>query len=73
VLTEGDTVDVDGDGFADATVTRISPRPALADTGVGFVEVLLNYGAGDVNAMIGLEVFTAIFSDGFESGDTWAW
>jgi len=73
VLTEGDTVDVDGDGVADATVTRIFSQPTLADTGVGFVDVLLDYGAGDVEAVIALEIFTAIFSDGFESGDTSAW
>jgi len=73
VLTEGDTVDVDGDGVADATVARVQARPALADTGAGFVDVILDYGGGRARAIIELEVFTAIFSDGFESGDTTAW
>jgi len=73
VLTEGDTVDVDGDGVVDATVTRIFSRLALAGTGVAFVWVNLDYGAGDVGAVIGLEVFTGIFSDGFDSGDTSRW
>jgi hypothetical protein len=79
VLSTGDEVDLDGDGTGDATVTdlpaTILHNFQLADDGRFFIGVDLDYGAGDVAAIIGLDLPSAplIFSDGFESGDTSAW
>jgi hypothetical protein len=83
LLTTDDLVDVDGDGLEDATVTDfnasgvIGPGLDLGDSGEIFVEVDLDYGAGELEAVISLELPVCpsleIFLDGFESGDTSAW
>ena len=62
LLAKGDFVDVDGDGFTDATVTDLhgssSQGPALnlGSGNIVYVRVDLNYGAGDVEAIIGVPV-----------------
>jgi len=78
VLSTGDQVDLDGNGTGDATVTDL---PAglihnfqLADDGRFFIEVELDDGGGEVEAIIGLDVnLCHLFVDDFESGDTGAW
>jgi hypothetical protein len=78
VLSTGDQLDLDGNGSGDATVTDL---PAgllhnfqLADDGRFFIEAELDFGAGEVEAVIGLDVgFCYLFVDGFESGNTTAW
>ncbi|MEZ4645932.1 MAG: hypothetical protein R3E31_24970 [Chloroflexota bacterium] len=58
MLAVGDEVDVDGNGSADATVTDFNatntagPGLLLAEDGQIFVEVDLNYGASDLEAVI---------------------
>ncbi|MCH9649312.1 MAG: lamin tail domain-containing protein [Deltaproteobacteria bacterium] len=60
LLSTGDMVDVDGNGTADATVTDfnassgIGPGLSLAEDGRILVEVDLDFGAGDVEAIISL-------------------
>lgn len=83
LLATDDEVDVDGDGLADATVTDfnasgvIGPGLDLGDSGEIFVEVDLDYGAGELEAVISLALPACpsldVFMDGFESGDTSAW
>jgi hypothetical protein len=78
VLSTGDLVDLDGNGTGDATVTD---APAglihnfqLGDDGRFFMEVELDYGAGELEAIIGIELPSCgLFVDGFESGDTSRW
>lgn len=60
VLSVGDQVDLDGGG-PDATVTDINTTLhglSLADDGRIFIEVDLDYGAGDLEAVIGLNLPT---------------
>ncbi len=62
VLAVGDQVDVDGGG-ADATVTDFNtsmPGLSLADDGRIYVEVDLDYGSGDVEAVLGLDLPSCI-------------
>ena len=65
LLRTGDMVDVDGNGTADATVTDfnasgvIGPGLSLAEDGRQFVEVDLDYGAGDLEAVIALTAKTS--------------
>ncbi len=78
ILATGDDVDLDGNGSGDATVTDLPAGIVhnfqLADDGRFFVEVDLDFGAGDVAAIIGLDLnVCSIFVDGFESGDTTEW
>jgi hypothetical protein len=62
VLTVGDEIDLDGNGVGDATVTdfnassSIGPGLWLAENGRAFVEVDLDYGAGELEAIIGLDL-----------------
>lgn len=62
VLTTGDELDLDGNGTGDATVTdfnassSIGPGLWLAEDGRVFVEVDLDYGAGELEAIIGLDL-----------------
>lgn len=61
LLATDDMVDVDGNGTADAAVTDfnasnvIGPGLWLAEDGLVYVEVDLDYGAGELEAVIGLE------------------
>lgn len=58
ILAVGDDIDVDGGG-ADATLTDFNtslPGLSLDDDGRIFVEVDLDYGAGDVEAVIGVDL-----------------
>lgn len=58
ILAVGDDIDVDGGG-ADAVLTDFNtslPGLALDDSGKIFVEVDLDYGAGEVEAVIGLDL-----------------
>ncbi len=82
VAATGDEVDIDDDGVGDATLTDfnsssvVGPGLWLAEDGLVYVNVNLDYGAGEVEAIAGFElpcVSSEIFSDGFESGDTSAW
>ena len=77
LLSTGDLVDVDGDTIGDATVTDFNTFGAsfsLAEDDRVIVGVDLDYGAGDIAAIIAIDLFPcSIFSDGFESGDTSAW
>ncbi len=81
VAATGDEVDVDDDGFGDATLTDFNastvtgPGLWLAEDSRVYAEVDLDFGAGDVEAIAGFELpcVLDIFSDGFESGDTTAW
>ena len=82
VAATGDEVDVDGDGAGDATLTDLGistvagPGLWLAEDGQVYARVDLDFGGGDVEAIVGFElpcVAPEIFSDGFESGDTTAW
>jgi hypothetical protein len=83
LLATDDEVDGDGDGLADATVTDfnasgvIGPGLDLGDSGEIFVEVDLDYGAGELGAVIAFALPACpsldVFMDGFESGDTSAW
>ena len=62
LLGTGDFVDLDGDGSGDATVTDfnastvIGPGLSLAEDGRVFVEVDLDYGGGDLEAIIQLDL-----------------
>lgn len=62
VLTVGDELDFDGNGVGDASVTDfnasgiIGPGLWLAEDGRVFVEVDLDYGAGDLEAIVELEL-----------------
>ncbi len=62
ILAVGDSVDVDGDGTPDATVTDfngsqgIGPSLDLDEDGRLLIEVDLNYGAGDLEAEIALDL-----------------
>ncbi len=82
VVATGDELDVDGDGSGDATLTDlgissvVGPGLWLAEDGRVFVNAELDFGGGEVEAIIafGLPCLEAgIFSDGFESGDTSLW
>lgn len=79
LLVSGEEVDVDGDGTGDATVTDfnasniIGPGLWLAEDRRVFVEVDLDFGAGDLEAILNLDLPCDLFSDGFESGDTTVW
>lgn len=78
LLSTGDQLDLDGNGTGDATVTDLPAGSVhnfqLGDTGVFYIEADLDYGAGEVNAIIALDVgICSLFSDGFESGDTSGW
>lgn len=60
LLAIGDQVDVDGNGSADATVTDFAASTAigngivLAENGLVYVEVNLDYGSGNLEAIIGV-------------------
>lgn len=80
MLSTGDALDFDGDGSGDATVIdfnasgAVGPGLDLAEDGRVFVEVDIDAGSGEVEAVIGLD-FPAIcndviFADGFESPPT---
>ncbi len=82
VAATGDEVDVDDNGSADATITDFGvstvagPGLWLAEDGRVFANVDLDFGAGDVEAIVGFELpclIPEIFADGFESGDTSVW
>ena len=78
ILSTGDEVDLDGNGSGDAIVTDlpvgIVHNFQLGDDGRFFVEVELDYGGGDISAIIGLDLPSCfLFTDGFESGNTSAW
>lgn len=82
VAATGDEVDVDDDGMGDATLTDFGvttvtgPGLWLAEDGRVFAEVDLDFGGGDVEAIVAFELPCAIpeiFSDGFESGNTTVW
>ena len=78
VLSNGDSVDLDGDGIADATVTDInasagvSPGLDLAEDGRIALNVDLDDGTGAVESIIAVAApdctVDLIFSDGFEAG-----
>ena len=78
VLSTGDEVDLDGNGTGDASVTDL-PAGLLHNFQLGdderfFIEAELDFGGGEVEAIIGLDVdFCFLFVDGFESGDTSEW
>lgn len=61
LLAIGDEVDIDGNGTGDATVTDFVASTAigngivLAEDGIVYVEVDLDYGAGDLEAIIGID------------------
>ncbi len=78
VLSTGDDVDLDGNGTGDATVSDLPAglvhNFALADDGRFFIQADLDFGAGEIAAIIGLDVDTCfLFADGFENGDTNGW
>ena len=78
VLSTGDDVDLDGNGTGDATVTDLPAGLvhtfALADDGRFFINADLDFGGGEIAAIIGLDVNTCyLFADGFENGDTNGW
>ncbi|KAB2967776.1 MAG: hypothetical protein F9K18_03810 [Thermoanaerobaculia bacterium] len=80
VLRTADQVDLDGDGIPDATVTgfnasgAVGPGLDLAGDGRVFVEVTLDDGGGDEDAVIALDLPLCMpFLDGFETGDTGRW
>lgn len=78
VMSTGDDVDLDGNGTGDATVTDLPAGLvhtfALADDGLFFIQADLDFGAGEIAAIIGLDVNTCyLFADGFENGDTNGW
>ncbi len=60
LLSTGDMVDLDGNGSGDATVTDFNaatttgPGLWLAEDGYAYIEVDLDYGSGDVEAIIRL-------------------
>ena len=62
VLSTGDSLDLDGDGFNDATVTDfnaseiIGPGLSLAEDGFLYVEVNLDEGAGDLESVLRIEL-----------------
>lgn len=66
LLATGDSVDVDGDGIGDATVTDfnasgiIGPGLSLAEGDRVFVEVDLDFGMGDVEAIISIGLPAAL-------------
>jgi hypothetical protein len=60
VLATGDELDIDGDGIGDAFVTDLNqssgtPSNSLAGDGSLYVEVDLDFGAGDVEAIVRLD------------------
>jgi cysteine-rich repeat protein len=61
LLAEGDLVDIDGDGTGDATVTNFQAVSQggnglhLAGNGAVYVEVLLDYGSGNREAILRLD------------------
>ena len=79
LLRIGDGLDLDGNGTSDGTVTdfnssaAIGPGIDLAADGTVLVEIDLDQGAGDLEAIVRLPMGCAIFEDGFESGDTSNW
>jgi len=61
VLATGDTLDFDGNGVPDATVTdfnasTIGPGLSLAEDGRVFLEIDMDPGTGEVEAVIGLDL-----------------
>jgi len=62
VLATGDQVDLDGNGTGDATVTDfngssvVGPSLSLAEFGTLFIEVDLDYGGGDLESVIELDL-----------------
>jgi hypothetical protein len=79
LLQVGDALDLDGDEIADGTVTDlnastvIGPGLTVTDQGMVYLEIDFDPGAGEIEAVIGLELWCDIFDDGFESGNTSAW
>jgi hypothetical protein len=79
LLQVGDALDLDGDEIADGTVTDlnastvIGPGLTVTDQGMVYLEIDFDPGAGEIEAVIGLELGCDIFDDGFESGNTSAW
>ncbi len=82
VVATGDELDVDQDGSGDATLTDlgissvVGPGLWLAEDGRVFVNVELDFGGGEIEAIIALGLpclEPGIFSDGFETGDTSRW
>ena len=82
VAATGDEVDIDNDGSGDATLTDfeiasiVGPGLWLAEDNRVYANVSLDFGAGDVEAIVafGLPCLAAeIFSNSFESGDTTGW
>lgn len=78
VLSIGDELDFDDDGVGDATVTDLPSGTVhnfqLADDGRFFILAGVDFGSGDTDAVIGLNVgFCTLFADGFEDGDTGEW
>ena len=77
VLAIGDELDFDNDGMADAVVTdfnasgSVGPGLSLGENGQIHVELDINYGAGDVEAIVRLGLppcpSDLIFADDFES------
>lgn len=82
IAATDDDLDLDGNGSGDATLTDfeastvIGPGLWLAEDSRVFVGVDLDFGAGDVEAIISFELPCLppeIFTDGFESGNTSGW
>ncbi|WP_223786550.1 hypothetical protein [Marinicella meishanensis] len=77
VLAIGDELDFDNDGMADAVVTdfnasgSLGPGLSLGENGQIHVELDLDYGAGDVEAIVRLALppcaSDLIFANGFEA------
>ena len=76
VLATGDSLDFDGDGLADATVSDFNasagtgPGLSLAEDGMIHVELDIDFGAGDVEAIVQLSLpqcISVIFANGFEA------
>ncbi|MEN1729204.1 MAG: hypothetical protein AAGJ52_12265 [Pseudomonadota bacterium] len=76
VLTTGDSLDFDGDGIGDATVTDfnatlgVGPGLSLADNGQVYVELDIDRGSGELEAIVRLDLPScpdAVFEDRFES------
>ncbi len=58
IISTGDSVDVDGNGTADATFTDLNtfgPTFHLNESNVLFLEVDLDYGGGDLEAIIAIQ------------------
>lgn len=78
LISTGDTLDLDGDGVADATFTdleTVSHNWDLAENGWLWLEASIDEGFGEISTILGLQFAceTPLFADGFESGDTSGW